>query len=536
MRPSKKVGLFILSFILALLVIAGCAQAASPAATKPADTGPKYGGTIRLAARTWPPSMDPNLAYEPYSASWAKLYSAGLIRPTGKTDSEFKIVPWLAKSWEYSPDAKILTFKLQEGVKFQNLPPVNGREVTADDFKYGLDRIMDPKTRSPNRPALASIDHVDVVDKYTLKIFYKNPDPGLLIALLAGSSTVQCKEVIERDGSAAKTLIGPGPFIAKELTQGTNAVFEKNPDYFEKGKPYLDKIEVYVIPDEASQLAAFRAGQLDRFLASKTSADAAKSTVPNTVLVPGADPRGNALYMNIPGYPKTWGDVRVRKAISYAIDYDGIIKAAFESSAYRSDLLGPLYKDWGARTGDQLPKQDIAKAKALLAEAGYPNGFKTSMIANNVANIFAAAEPIVAMLKQIGIDCEIKPMDTASFQAANKTGDFDLCWANAQLEKADADLSLRPLYYSNGTQNYSKYNNPTVDKLIDQQQGTIDPVARGKIVRQIMTILQDEQPIVPICVQYGYWAMQGYVKGWDNNADPWTQFGFSELLNVWLDK
>lgn len=542
MRAERKVGLLILTLILTLLVIVGCggpAATPSPTATatvKPTQAGPKYGGTLRLSTRTWPTTLDAPMGYEPISASWMKLYSAALIRVTGKTDSETKIVPWLAKSWEYTPDGLNLTLKLQEGVKFQNLPPLNGREVTAEDVKYGVDRIMDPKTRSPGRPSTASIDRVETPDKYTVKFIMKQPDPAWFIALLAGSSGIQCKEVIERDGSASKAQIGPGPFMLKEVVQGSRAIFEKNPDYFEKGKPYLDKIQVFTIPEEAAQLAAFRAGELDRFLGSKVSADAAKSSVPGAVIVPGADPRGNAIYMSMQKYPKTWGDVRVRKAIAYAIDYEGIIKAAFESSAYRSDMLGPLYKDWGARTGDQLPKRDIAKAKALLAEAGYPNGFKTTMIANSTAVIFSAAEPIVAMLKEIGIDCEIKPMDSASFQAVNKTGDFELCWANAQLEKADADLSLRPLYYSTGTQNYSQYKNPKVDALIDKAQGTINPTERGNLVKEIMTILQEEQPIVPICVQYGYWVQQGYVKGWENNADPWTQFVYHELLNVWLDK
>lgn len=539
---SKRFFASLVFIVVALLVLAACGAPGAttgPSSTTTApSTGPKYGGTLRLSSGATPNTLDPILGYEPVSTSWSKLYSATPIKTTGKTDSELQLAPWLAKSWELSPDGLVLTMKLVEGVKFQNIPPVNGREVTADDFKYVIDRVMDPKTRSPAGPTTRdAIDRVEAVDKYTLKYFLKQPDSALLYSFTSGGSGVFAKEVIDKDGSWAKTIVGVGPFIFKEYVAGSRAIFEKNPNYFEKGLPYVDRVEVYIIPDEAARLAAFRAGELHSFLAQKSSADAVQKTVPGAVIRPGADPRGRALYMSIPQNPKTFGDARVRKAVALAIDYDGLIAVAHEASAYRTDFLGPRFKDWGARVGDQLPKRDIAKAKALLAEAGYPNGFKTSVIVDSTGDTgITEAEGIVAMLKDAGIECEIKPLDKASFQSVNKTGEFEMCLAAAQIEKADAGMSLKPLYFSTGAQNYSKYNNPEVDRLIELHRGTLKLEDRQKIVRQIMTILQNDQPLVPLSVRYLYTVRQPFLKGWENLADAYGQFGFHDILTAWLDK
>jgi peptide/nickel transport system substrate-binding protein len=278
-----------------------------------------------------------------------------------------------------------------------------------------------------------------------------------------------------------------------------------------------------------------RAGQVDRDgIVDRTNADAIKRTNPNMVMNPGVDIRGTGLYFGIAKNPTPWGDARVRQAVKFAIDYDGLIASATDGAASRTDWLGPAYADWGVRAAADLPKQDIIKAKQLLKEAGYPDGFKTTLQGEPTNRNL---EPIAAMLKQAGIDARIQTMDKATAQSNLRTGNFEMGVAALTVESPDVDLNLYYMYRTGASHNYGQYSNPRVDELLDKQRIALAKTEeRKQFVKEILSILDQEEPVVPLYLSYRYNVMQPWVKGWDNQADPTNQYAFHQIMNVWLDR
>lgn len=534
---------FIPLIFLILIFLVSCAQTQSPPSTSApsGDGAPKYGGTLRMAVAQAPIGMDPVvIGAAQGTQSCVRVFSEGLAAMTGKNMYDYRIVPGLAKSWDYSADGLTATYHLREGVKFQNIPPANGREMTAEDFKFCFDRMKDPATRAPQRANLDPIDSFSTPDKYTLVIKYNESFPSFNTAASGTASlSVFPPEVVKQDGSLNKTYIGTGPFILKEYVPNVKAVYEKNPEYWDKGKPYLDKVEIIFVADEAQRKAAFRAGQVDVVWEIKNFVNDIQGTNPDAKIVEATSTRGVGLSFSISQNPKLWGDKRVRQALSYAIDYDGLIKAVVSGGGIRSGMFAPWYQEWGGVPVDKLPKRDIAKAKQLLAEAGYPNGFKTT-IAQDTGRMDVwggAVEPVVAMLKEIGIDAEIVPMDSTTFTTNTRAGKFELaCVTAATGQPGDLDMTLLIMYSSKGPQNYSKYTNPKIDELLAAERKAYpNEAARKKIFQEAAVILEEEVPIVPLYHQYFYQVKQPWVT-WDESADPQNYYGTPTLRTVWMDK
>lgn len=546
MKQSKWLKVLIACIMAIAIVLTACAQPAkSPAMTQaPAlSSGPKYGGTLRLILGAEPVNMDPIKQVGLHSLAVAKLYGDTLVKWKGANNNELSVAPSLAKSWDISPDGKVITFHLREGVKFQNLPPVNGREMTADDVKFSIDRIFNPATVSPGKGSFGKINRVEAPDKYTVKIYYDVPTPDAFVALASGFAIVFAREVIARDGDASKTIIGTGPFIfvSEEYIPGSKLVFKKNPDYWDKGKPYVDRVEVTVMMEDASQLAAFRSGRVDVISATRVNADAIKNTMTNLSVYYPVDIANVGLQASMKYNPSLWGDVRVRKALLYAVDCDALIKACADGAASRTGWIAPYFKEFGAPQVSDLPKRDVAKARALLAEAGYPNGFKTTIM-QHVARMDAwggAVEPVAAMLKEVGINAEIKQMEHTAFNAAVTSGQFDLaCSGMAQFATAlDPQVSFSYTYISNGSYNRIGYSNPKVDELIIRQQNNYaNKELRKKDIMELMALLDQEVPVIPLYYQWKFFFAQPWVKGWDNAGDGNNTWGFHNAATVWLDR
>ncbi|MFH2115231.1 MAG: ABC transporter substrate-binding protein, partial [Spirochaetota bacterium] len=174
-----------------------------------------------------------------------------------RLDDNLKVVPDLAESWEI-PDNTTYVFHLRKGVLFHN-----GREMVADDVKYSLERILDPKTASPGRSYISLIKSVDVVDAYTVKLTLASPLASLLDALTSNNISIVPKEAVEANGNLQKVAVGTGPFMLKEWVADNSMTLVKNPAYFEKGLPLVDKVIFRVIPEQASLLAGIKSGDLD---------------------------------------------------------------------------------------------------------------------------------------------------------------------------------------------------------------------------------------------------------------------------------
>lgn len=282
-----------------------------------------------------------------------------------------------------------------------------------------------------------------------------------------------------------------------------------------------------------------RAGEIDVCYETKVFADAVRDTLAGARITEGVGYRGTALFTGKGGDPKLWGDKRVRQAPQYAIDYDGLIQSVLNGGGARTGYIAPWHKDWGGKMPSELPKRDIAKAKQLLAEAGFPNGFKTTIILDSgrMKEWGAAVEPVQAMLKEICIDAEILPKESTDFTTTLRAGKYELACAGAPTgQPGDVDMTLSFFYASTATAATYMYTNPKLDELIAAQSKAYPSnEVRKKIVKEILVILEEDVPVIPLYVQYYYQVAQPWVN-WPNSVDTNNQNGSNNLRDVWIDK
>jgi len=375
---------------------AGLAAAATaPTIWSPARAqSPKRGGTISL--RLWdPPHWDPHLTISykthiAYSFTHNRLlkHKAGPGIPPGT----FPIEGDLAESWT-QPNETTYIFKLRKGVRWQNKPPVNGRELTADDVVYSVERFR-TITGNANAYMLSSLDKVEAPDKYTVKFTLKEPYVWFL-DMLANSHAVAiiAKECVEKFGDLKKpeSAVGSGPWVLDSYRPNVGYTFVRNPSYFVTGQPYIERVEVAVDEDNASRMAAFIAGKYDlgweyQGVINRADwvqlKDTLKQKRPRLQTVEYPNLVMQHISMRTDKAP--FSDVRVRRAMSLAINRPAIIDAVYEGAGVLNPPVPAALKEWSVPMdqlgeGAQYYKFDLARARKLLAEAGYPNGFQANI-------------------------------------------------------------------------------------------------------------------------------------------------------------
>src|SRR5499426_3202996 len=236
----------------------------APSLTEAQASTPKRGGVLRIADRE-APNLDPHLNISFLTHSWASMVYSQLVRyphgPEQKHPADFSIVSDLAEKWEHKTQT-VIEFTLKKGVKFHNKPPVNGREVTADDVKYSIERFM---AKSGFRARFEVVQSVDVVDRYTLRVTLKEPFAPFLNHLAASTYVAILPREVEdkfKDFNRPEAMIGTGPFMLKSYQKGSQIAFERNPEYFVKGLPYLDGVVIEITPETNARLSLFRAGRV----------------------------------------------------------------------------------------------------------------------------------------------------------------------------------------------------------------------------------------------------------------------------------
>ena len=412
-----------------------------------------------------------------------------------------EVGPQLAQSWEVSPDGKTWTFHLRQGMKWQNLPPVNGREVTAADVKYSYDQFVKGGT---NKGIFALVTKVEAVDKYTLGMTLGSTFAQFLAEVLASpSSYIVAHEIADRDGDFRRTAVGSGPFQIKQVFGKERLVYEKNPNYFIPGAPIMDGMSYLVINDRQAIRAAYRAGLIQKTGAQDVLSVAEMNSLaksnPETVFEVVDNNYGlYDLVMRLDKAP--FSDVRVRRAMSMAIDRPGIIKDILESNA---SILVPI--PWNEifdtkPTLDQLPyyRYDQAAAKQLLKDAGYPNGFKFKVNYYPYAEVARYIAPVLDNLKQVGIEGELVPMDTTSFNTAYRGRTFDQAVLGFVVSATSMDGYTYGSMNSKGDTNFAFINDPDIDRLTVAQRSELDPVKQKDIFRQIFAKEVDQVWRIPM--------------------------------------
>ncbi|MGO6697893.1 ABC transporter substrate-binding protein [Rhizobium ruizarguesonis] len=498
-----------------------------------AEETPKQGGDIVVTYKDDITTLDPAIGYDWVNWSMIKsLYSRLMDYAPGTPNP----VPSLAESFTVSPDGLIYTFKLHKGVKFSN-----GREVVASDVKYSIERAVDPKTQGPGAGFFGAIKGfedetggktttlagIETPDDSKVIFNLSRPDATFLHVLAINFASVVPKEAVEAAaGDFGKKPVGSGTFILKDWTIGQQLVFERNKDYFVKGVPYIDSFKVEVGQEPLVALLRLQKGEVDiagdgippaKFLEIKNSADGAQMIVDGEQLHTG--------YITLNTKVKPFDNVKVRQALNMAINKERITRILNGRATPANQPLPPLMPGYDKSfTGYAY---DVAKAKALLAEAGYPDGFETVLYSTNTDPQPRIAQAIQQDLAAVGVKAEVRALAQANVISTGGTeGEAPMIWSGGMAWIADfPDPSnfYGPILGCAGAVpggwNWSWYCNADLDKRAVAADSMSDPAkaaertaAWGKVFTDIMA----DAPWIPVINERRVVAKSLRMGGADN--------------------
>ena len=502
---------------ISLSAVSGLAtHGATFAVAQDASPVPVPGGTLNVALQADPTTLDPLKAG--LTAIWKVIehVNDGVIR----VDPSLAPIPGLAESWEISEDGTVYTFHLRSGISFHD-----GSPFTSDDVLFSWTRILDPATAAVNAANFLNVkggeaflagettelEGIQAPDPQTVVVTLEQPEASFLTILSTAGSLIFSRAFFDANGGdTSQTANGTGPFIFKEYVPATSVSLERNPNYWEAGLPYLDGIEAVIASDDTARTGALIQGAVDFIeYAPLRDVDMLEETDGLTV---AGDELTNIRYLGINLAREPFGDVRVRQAIAMVIDRTPIIESAVFGHGVGVDtVFAPSF--W-AGFDREVPAPDIEGAKALLAEAGYPDGFETTLITYAPYSFMTNTAIIVQeQLSQIGIRADYTGLEPGTISAQLIARDFDLVVGGSN-SWIDPHPVLLSNFKSGQDGNTTSYYNPEVDALIDQGGIETDLAARAEIYRQLQEILLVDLPWVPLFVANQYEAMKSDVQGY----------------------
>ena len=532
-----------------LLKMGGVAIALAPgAAAAPAwAQTPRRGGVLTI--RGWdPPHFDPHLTVSykthiAYSFTHSRLlkHKAG----PGLKPGLFSVEGDLAESWT-QPNENTYVFKLRRGVRWHNKPPVNGRELDAEDVVYTLDRFRTVKGNA-NAYMLAALDRVEALDKYTVKFTLKESYAWFLDILANPMAVcIVAKECVEKMGGDLKkpeATVGTGPWMLDSYRPNVGMTLVRNPTYFVPGLPNIDRIEILVDEDKASRIAAFLTGKYDlgtEFpgtidwtdwdVVKRGRRDLKTMMYPSNVM--------SHIYVRNDKPP--FNDVRVRRAMSLAINRQAIIDATYEGNGAFNPPVPAALKEWSIPIdqlgeGARYYKPDLAAARKLMAEAGHPNGFAATMdFTTYGSNVLVdQMQLILKDLKSIGIEVKLNTKEYGAYIATTFYGKYDSMAFGPQTPFLEPDNFLYGQYYPGEIKNHGHINDPVVADMLIRQRRTQDPAKRREQIVEIQRYLAKQQYYVQI-------GSQIYNAVWNQalkNYGPNLGYDYGgRLMAAWLDR
>lgn len=475
-----------------------------------------FAATLRMAWSQDATGLDPHKQPAFSSIRLLELIYEPLVR----LGSDLQIAPAIAKSWEFSDGGKILTFKLDPNAKFHN-----GQPVTPADVKASFERILDEKTGAVARANFGSIAAIETPDNETVVFKLSQADVPLLAAIASINAAVLPESEIKAGNIGTKT-VGSGPFVLERWEPNSKEVLKANPDWA-GGKVAVDGIDISVLPDETAILAALRAKQIDFALLNDPLV---ATMVPNESaleLVRTPALAYHVLQLNPSRKPMT--ELAVRQAISCAVDRQDVLDTALLGEG---KVTGPLTMPAYASDPSTLfcYKPDVEKAKKLMADAGYADGFSATIIAANGEPATAAAEAQVlqSQLAEIGIKLDIRMMELNVYVDTWLKGDFDMAVA---LNGGSADpYTMYGRYWTKAgnLQKVAQYIDDTLDDLMQKGRAETDPEKRKVIFADFDKHITEVSPWVWLYTANTYVAHQKNVTGFEPRATG-SLFGITKL-------
>ncbi len=536
-----------------LAAFATACGATSPPTTAPqssttpqgsAAAQPKPGGS--LTVRMWtgdPPDLDPYLNVTFRAQEFAGFFYSRLLKfdsGPGIAPNAFIPTPDLAESYEISQDGLTYTFKLRANAKWQNKAPLNGRAVSADDVVYSFERF---RKVSPQKSNFDMVKEVKASDPRTVVFTLNTAFAPFETTIASPMFWIMPKEVIEADGDARKRVIGSGPFIFDKFEKGVQVVAKRNPDYYFTGTPYLDEVVLLIVPEDATAVAGLRAKSIDINGLSQTDRGAVASANPEIVLLDYPQNQIYFMYWRLDAPP--FNDIRVRQAVSLALDRDEIIKVLWEGTGYLNNALPAglqsFYLD--PRSADMGPnakyfKRDVDAAKKLLADAGFAGGLRVPLVStlNAYGNTFnQSVELVIKQLKDAGIQADLRPQDYSAYISSTFLGKFEpgtMVWGLETPFQEPHDY-LFNMYHPKGVRNHGGVNDPQLTQMLDKQAATLDKAERKKQIFDLQRYLGEKQYYVMGVAGNTTIARQPWVQNFNYQSDYGR--GGEYIPKLWLD-
>ncbi len=513
--------------------------AASPDMARAADT-PRRGGVLLAVIGADAPSLD---CHQESTFACIQLV-APLYNLLLQIDPYQypKVIGDLATEWKTSPDGLTYTFKIRSGVKFHD-----GSPLTAADVKATYDKIVFPpqSTRSVRKEHYTEVAKIEAPDASTVVFKLKFPSASLLDNLASPWNVIYPKKYLDKDPNYfMKNAVGTGPFKFKNYTRGSTFEGERNPDYHVKDRPYLNGYKFFISTETSVRAAALRSGRayIEFRDMPHSEVDGIRKQLGDKVVVqetPMIGQFGIAMQNTV----KPFNDVRVRRALTLGFDRYTAGKVLSTLTGLR-DVGGPMRPgtDWAIPPAEleKIPgfwrdaDKSRAEAKKLLAEAGYPNGFKAVLKNRNVRLPYQDfAVYAIQEWRKIGVEVENRPLETATwFNDLRDTGNFEL-GVQPTVEFMDDPDQFMNRYTTGASSNYGRVSDPVLDDLFSRQARALDHAERKKLVIEMQKRLLDQAYYMP-----GLWWTRRVVH-WakvKNYVAPPSHYTNQKLQDVWLSE
>lgn len=546
MRPTA----FLLPALL-LALVTGCQAPAAPSSGQEATvSGPaspdkvKRGGVLRGTWSGTLPHLDLHQVGQHGTWVAANLMYNGLIEWDAFDRQQNTMVPGLAKSWDTNQDGTRFTFKLQEGVKFHD-----GTPFTADDVVFSLKRIIDPPrgTTSARKDQFTMVDRVEAPDRSTVTVTTKFPSSNFLALIADGWHAMVPKHVLEKDGSALKQSgMGTGPYRFKELVPDQRFVVLKNADYWKPGVPYLDGVELYRFGEETTIVAALLTNQLDMTTPSGsglnvTSAQDLRKRAPQLIMEsnPRLSVRGWRFNVSRPPFD----NLKVRQALTLAVDLNEYLKYLTDDDGVPGTVVFPgsvwdLPKDEREKlTGHEPNMEDrLRRARQLLNEAGTGSGLTVTVLgtAGGTSQFEDHAMALETLWGRIGVKIKRDPVQSEEARKREADSLFDVFISGYGIATMDPVGVVGDHFICGAGRNTSKFCDPELDRLYEQQLKLLDQKERIKVVQEMT-----KRAVNSASMNVAYWNKEDhgrwpYVKDFIVTPSRYTLP--SKLEYVWLDK
>ena len=464
--------LVVLAVLSAVLFAGGSSESAA------ASGAPVYKDTIVFGTGSDVTSLDPHIGKESAAVVVTNHIYDTLVDIDLDTGT---IVPQIAESWEVVSPTEY-RFHIRKGLKFHN-----GEDLTADDVKFSLDRAI-------ATPAVAYlvdfIDTVKVEDDYTVFVTLDAPYAPCLRNLAVPYAAIVPKDYVSANPDILKTApVGTGPYKFVSWTQNDSVVLEAFDDYYQ-GAPLTKNVKMKVIPEASQRTIALQTGEID--IAYDMTTNDMKIIRDDKNLIALEQPSLTCFYISLNMNKKPFDDVKVRQAINYAIDRDLLIETVNNGAGQAADnIIAPAvfgYYNVGAY------EYNPEKAKALLKEAGYPNGFSCTLWVNNNQQRVEMCQAIQAMLKDVGIDCKVEILEFGAFIQRSSAGEHDMAYFGWFTSTKDGDYTFYSLEHSSQqgpAGNRSFTHDPQVDALVEKGRQTTDEKVRLETYKELAEVLKE---------------------------------------------